>query len=136
LHGYDQAYTGNSKLANVLHIKALQKRLIAESVPITCIAAHPGTTKTVALDRYFTAISYVGGFLNKYVAPFFGSWRYGAMTVAFAAAGKEVMDKRETYQGVYMVPIATISPASKFGLDERLQEELYETTEKIISELV
>jgi len=133
--GYLATY-GNSKLANVLHIKALQKRLIAESVPITRIAADPGTTKTVALDRFFTSIPYVGGFLKKYVGPFFGSWRNGAMTVAFAAAGKEVMDKRETYQGVYMVPIATISPASKFGLDERLQEELYETTEKIISELV
>jgi hypothetical protein len=133
IHAYDR--TGNSKLANLLHIKALQKRLIAESVPITCIAAHPGATKTVGLDRFFTSIPYVGGLLKKCVAPFFGSWRNGAMTVAFAAAGKEVVDKRETYQGVYMVPIATISPASKFGLDERLQEELYETTEKIISEL-
>jgi hypothetical protein len=129
-------HTGNSKLANLLHIKALQKRLIAESVPITCIAAQPGAVKTIGSDRFFASIPYVGGFLKRYVSPlFFGPWRNGAMTVGFAAAGKEVVDKRETYQGVYMVPIATISPASKFGLDERLQEELYETTEKIISEL-
>jgi hypothetical protein len=129
-------HPGNSKLANVLHIKALQKRLIAESVPITCIAAHPGPVKSVGSDGFLTSIPFVGGFLKRYVGPlFFGPWRNGAMTVAFAATGKEVVNKRETYQGAYMVPIATISPASKFALDERLQEELYETTEKIISEL-
>ncbi|KAJ7901656.1 NAD-P-binding protein [Mycena leptocephala] len=95
----------------------------------------PRPVKSVGSDGFLTSIPFVGGFLKRYVGPlFFGPWRNGAMTVAFAAAGRR-WDKHETYQGAYMVPIATISPASKFALDERLQEELYETTEKIISEL-
>ncbi|KAJ7367510.1 NAD-P-binding protein [Mycena albidolilacea] len=134
-NGYLNTY-GYSKLANVLHIKALQKRLTAASIPITCIAVHPGAVRTVGSDGFVAGISYLGGFLKKYVAPLvFQPWRYGAMSVAFAAAGTEVAEKQETYRGVYIVPIAAIAPPSKSALDERLQEECYETTEKIIADL-
>jgi len=132
--GYLDTY-GNSKLANVLHIKELQKRLIAESVPITCIAAHPGAVKTVGSDGFLASIPYFGGFLKRIGPLVFGPWRNGAMTVAFAAAGKEVGGQREKYRGVYMVPIAAIAPPSKYALDERLQRECYESTEKFIAEL-
>ncbi|KAF7331079.1 NAD-binding protein [Mycena venus] len=134
-NGYLDTY-GNSKLANVLHIKELQKRLTAESIPITCIAAHPGFVRTVGSDGFLSSIPYFGGFLKKFVGPLISTpWRTGAMTIAFAAAGKEVVEQREKYRGVYMVPIATIAPASKYAQDERLQKECYETTEKIIAEL-
>ncbi|KAF8173849.1 NAD-P-binding protein [Mycena galopus ATCC 62051] len=133
--GYLDTY-GNSKLANILHIKALQRRLTAESIPITCIAAHPGPVKTVGSDGFLVAIPYFGRLLKNYVGPLvFKPWRHGAMTVAFAAAGKEVAEKRETYRGVYMVPTAAIAPPSSYALDERLQEECYGTTEKFIAEL-
>ncbi|KAJ7661490.1 NAD-P-binding protein [Mycena polygramma] len=133
--GYLDTY-GNSKLANVLHIKALQKRLTAEAVPITCLAAHPGAIKTVGSDGFVASIPYLGGFLKRFVAPLaFGPWRNGAMTVAYAAAGKEVAEQREKYSGAYLVPIAAIAPPSKYAQDERLQKELYETTEKFIAEL-
>ncbi|KAJ6544281.1 hypothetical protein B0H19DRAFT_1309592 [Mycena capillaripes] len=126
----------DNTLANILHIKALQKRLSAESVPITCLAAHPGFIKTVGSDGFLASIPYLGGFLKNYVGPLVAKpWRNGAMTVAFAAAGKEVAEQREKYQGVYLVPVAAIASPSSYANDERLQKELYDTTEKFIAEL-
>ncbi|KAJ7775750.1 NAD(P)-binding protein [Mycena maculata] len=128
---------GNSKLANILHMKELQKRLNTESVPITCIAVHPGRIATEGTTRFVSSIPYVGWLLNKFLKQmvFSAPWRHGAMTVAFAAAGKEVAAQREQYQGAYLVPIAATATPSSFSRDERLQKELYETTEKIMSEL-
>ncbi|KAJ6579605.1 NAD(P)-binding protein [Mycena vulgaris] len=127
---------GNSKLANILHMKALQKRLSAQSVPIICLAAHPGAIKTTGSDQFLASIPFLGGFLKNYVGPLvFAPWRKGAMTVAFAAAGKEVAERRESYQGAYLVPIATIASPSSFALDERLQTELYESTEGFVKEM-
>lgn len=127
---------GNSKLANVLHIKELQKRLNSQCVSITCVATHPGSVKTVGSDGFLESIPYFGQLLKNYLGPlFFGPWRNGAMTVAFAAAGKDVVDEKEKYQGAYMIPIATVAQASSFAQDERLQSELYDTTEKFVKEL-
>jgi hypothetical protein len=127
---------GNSKLANILHIKALQTRLSAEAVPITCLATHPGAVKTIGSEGFFASMPYVGGFLKSYVVPlFFKPWRHGAMTVAFAAAGKQVADERDRYRGAYLVPTASIATPSSFALDERLQTELYESTEAFVNEM-
>ncbi|KAJ7174553.1 NAD-P-binding protein [Mycena filopes] len=129
---------GNSKLANTLHIKALQKRLDAEGVPITCLAAHPGPIKTIGSKDFLTGVPYLGGFIANYLGPlFFGSWRKGAMTAAFAAAGRKVVaeSQRERYRGAYLVPVATLSEASSCARDERLQGELYDTTERVIREM-
>ncbi|KAJ7165982.1 NAD-P-binding protein [Mycena filopes] len=127
---------GNSKLANTLHIKALQKRLDAEGVSITCLAAHPGPIKTIGSKDFLTGVPYLGGFIANYLGPlFFGSWRKGAMTAAFAAAGRKVVDQRERYRGAYLVPVATLSEASSCARDERLQGELYDTTERVIREM-
>ncbi|KAJ7740626.1 NAD-P-binding protein [Mycena metata] len=126
---------GNSKLANVLHVKELQKRFVAQKIPITCLAAHPGPIKTVGSNDWLGGVPFLSGFIKRYVAPyFFGPWRRGAMTVAFAAAGKQVVEQ-EQYRGAYLVPIATIAKASSYARDERLQRELYDTTEKVIREM-
>lgn len=57
------------------------------------------------------------------------------MTSAFAAAGKDVATARETYEGVYLTPVAKISEPSSYGKDEKLQRELYETTRDILAEM-
>jgi len=57
------------------------------------------------------------------------------MTVGYAAAGKEVKEQREKWQGVYLTPIATITKPSQYALDERLAKELYDTTEKVVKDL-
>ncbi|KAJ7499829.1 NAD(P)-binding protein [Mycena latifolia] len=127
---------GNSKLANILHIKALQTRLTALDVPIMCLAAHPGAIKTTGSDHFLGSIPYLGWLLKAYIGPlFFGPWRKGAMTVAFAAAGRKVVEQRERYRGAYLVPVATLAAPSSYALDERLQTELYESTQGFVKEM-
>ncbi|KAJ7683576.1 hypothetical protein B0H17DRAFT_1205083 [Mycena rosella] len=112
-----------TKLANILHSKALQRRLNAEAVPITCLSLHPGAIKSEGSDAVVGNIPVVGKFLTNFLTPLlFGTWRSGALTVVFAAAGKTVADQREKYQGAYLVPTAALSTASSSALDERLRE--------------
>ncbi|KAJ7323334.1 NAD-P-binding protein [Mycena albidolilacea] len=126
---------GTTKLANILHVKALQTRLNTQSIPITCISLHPGSVHSTGSSSVIGSIPYIG-FAAKYLASaLLGSWRSGAATVAFAAAGKDVAVQREQYQGAYLVPTAVIGTPSKYALDGRLQNELYESTERFIKEM-
>lgn len=85
---------------------------------------------------FLGSVPYLGWFLKKYVGPLvFGAWRTGAMTIAFAAAGKDVVDDKGKYQGAFLMPMAAIKPASSFAEDPRLQRELYDTTEKFVKEM-
>ncbi|KAF9044241.1 NAD-P-binding protein [Panaeolus papilionaceus] len=128
---------GHSKLANILHINELQRKLDASNANITCLSVHPGTIKTRGSDAWFDSIppylrsfaKFVGGF-------FFGPWRNGGMSVAWAAAGKEIAASRETYRGKYVEPVATIvTPSTAAARDERLASELWESTEEVLREL-
>ncbi|KAJ4498471.1 hypothetical protein C8R41DRAFT_864667 [Lentinula lateritia] len=139
LHTYE-----NTKLANILHLKHLQTRLNAESAGITCLVVHPGAVMTVGVTGFFQSIPFVGWFLKTFLAPLFlVSWKQGAMTSAFAAAGKEITASRKStdeaerkkYEGAYLTPIANISEPSTYAKDERLQRELYETTMEVLREI-
>ncbi|KAJ3863906.1 NAD-P-binding protein [Lentinula novae-zelandiae] len=141
--GYLDTY-GNTKLANILHLKHLQTRLNAESAGITCLAVHPGAVMTVGATGFLSSVPFFGWFLKTFLGPlFFASWKQGAMTSAFAAAGKEVAacikstdeNERKKYEGVYLTPIANISEPSMYAKDERLQKELYETTVEVLREM-
>ncbi|KAF7354228.1 NAD-binding protein [Mycena venus] len=127
---------GHTKLANILHIKALQTQLDAEGVRITCLAPHPGIIDTQGVQRALEAAP-LSWFLTRVVKPlFFKSSRHGAMPVAFAAAGPEVVGpQHERYKGAYLTPMDVIATPSKSAQDPRLQKELYETTERIVREL-
>ncbi len=64
----------------------------------------------------------------------------GAITSAFAAAGKRVRDERDSgiYKAAYLVPFAKIGKSSELTTGEkgeRLAKELWETTEKVLKEL-
>ncbi|KAJ7735625.1 NAD-P-binding protein [Mycena maculata] len=127
---------GHSKLVNILHIKELQKRLNAASVPITCMAVDPGSVATQGVDTFLTSVPYFSWVLKNVLHPLVSvPWRQGAMPVAFAAAGKEVSGQTARYQGAYVVPIAAVGTPSSFAQDERLQKELYDTTESLMAEL-
>ncbi|KAJ3979623.1 NAD-P-binding protein [Lentinula detonsa] len=143
LSGYI-ATCGYSKLANILHIKHLQTRLNAESAPITCLALHPGTVMTEGASGFLNSVPFLGWFLKRFMGPlFFMSWKQGAGTSAFAAAGKAVAEARKSkdeverrkYEGGYLVPVAKISEPSTYATDERLQRELYETTMEVLGEM-
>ncbi|KAJ7062870.1 NAD-P-binding protein [Mycena amicta] len=123
---------GNSKLANILHVKELQRRFDGRSISITCITPHPGPVRTIGSDGFAASVPFIGGLPRTF---FFRPPRTGAMTVAFAAAGKKVAAEREKYKGAYLVPIAKLATPSSSAQNERLQKELYDATEKIIADL-
>ncbi|KAJ3851453.1 NAD-P-binding protein [Lentinula lateritia] len=141
--GYLDTY-GNTKLANILHLKHLQTRLNAESARITCLAVHPGAVRTVGATGFLNSFPFFGWSLKTFLGPlFFVSWNQGAMTSAFAAAGKDIAVcrkstdevERKKYEGVYLTPIANVSEPSMYAKDERLQRELYETTVEVLREM-
>ncbi|KIK62756.1 hypothetical protein GYMLUDRAFT_197864 [Collybiopsis luxurians FD-317 M1] len=135
---------GVTKLANILHTKHLQSRLNSEGARITCITLHPGVVATPGVYQLFSSSGLLQKLLAKTIIPlFFQEPRQGAMNSAFAAASKQVAAAREStdeaekkmYEGVYLMPIGKITEPSKYAKDERLQNELYETTREILDEM-
>ncbi|KAK6987484.1 NAD-binding protein, partial [Favolaschia claudopus] len=128
MKGYLTTY-GNTKLAIILHIKALQKRLSHTS--ITCVSVHPGAITTAGGQKFVRSMPLVGWGVAKVLMPMvFGSWEEGALTVLYAAAA----GPRDGLRGEYVTPKGIEKP-SKEAMDERLSEEVYETTERVVREL-
>ncbi|KAK6991835.1 NAD-binding protein [Favolaschia claudopus] len=130
---------GYTKLANILHMKALQRRLDSENPNnnITCIAVHPGTTKTPATEGFMGAkLPLIGGFIGTVIMPLiFAKPSKGGMAVAIPAAG--VMQGKERagdWKGAYFTPKGIETPSAS-ALDVRLQDELWETTRSVAKEL-
>ncbi|KAF9564497.1 NAD-P-binding protein [Agrocybe pediades] len=134
-NGYLDTY-GLSKLANILHIKSLQKKLETENYPIICLSVHPGPVLTDGSKGFLSSVPYAGRLVSFLFGPlFFSSWRKGAFTSAFAAASPEVRNKADVYKGVYLTPIAKITVPSKSARSAKLADELYDTTEAVLKEL-
>jgi len=126
----------NSKLANILHNKELQRRFDKDGIPITCSSVHPGAVKTIGFDGMVDSWPYVLRLIINCITPLvLSSWQEGAMTSAFAAASKQVRVEREGYKGVYLTPTAKITKPSSYAADERLATELYQTTVEVLKEL-
>ncbi|KAK6991812.1 hypothetical protein R3P38DRAFT_3290509 [Favolaschia claudopus] len=133
---FDPGYT---KLANILHMKALQRRLDSENPNnnITCIAVHPGTTKTPATEGFMGAnLPLIGGFIGTVIMPLiFAKPSKGGMAVAVPAAGAmKGKGAMEEWKGAYFTPKGIETPSAS-ALDVRLQDELWETTRSVVNEL-
>ncbi|KAF8909345.1 NAD-P-binding protein [Gymnopilus junonius] len=122
-NGYLNTY-GYSKLANILHIKELQRRLDSEDVNIICVAVHPGAVLTVGAKGFLSSVPYLGKFVEQ-----------GAYTSAFAAASPEVHQNKDLYKGAYLTPVAKLTEPSKSATNAKLATELYDTTESVLKEL-
>jgi hypothetical protein len=61
--------------------------------------------------------------------------REGAMNSAYTAASPEIKAKGKVFKGAYVDPVGKIVPGSKFARDDRLGNELFETTLQILNEL-
>ncbi|KAK7062417.1 NAD-binding protein [Favolaschia claudopus] len=130
---------GYTKLANILHMKALQRRLDSENPKnnITCIAVHPGTTKTPATEGFMGAnLPLIGWFIGTIIMPLiFAKPSKGGMAVAIPAAGvMKGKGKIEDWKGAYFTPKGIETPSAS-ALDVRLQDELWETTRSVVKEL-
>ncbi|KAJ3411021.1 hypothetical protein HDV05_002886 [Chytridiales sp. JEL 0842] len=128
---------GQSKLANLLHAHHLQKRLDASSsstpLNIKCNSLHPGAVGTSLLSSSRTA--YVPGFLLPMVNKLMTPVSEGALTQLYVATSPEIDEK--DLKGLYFVPTAQVSgrkDRSEASWDEKLGEELWEWSERVIRE--
>lgn len=127
---------GVSKLAGMLTLKALQRRLCdsaaADGIPpsnaIACIAVHPG-----AVNTFYDRIP-LASLLNPIINLFFVSPDVGALNSCFAAASPEIAKDKKKYQGAYLHPVGKIKDVSKVAANEALQDELWESTMKILED--
>lgn len=110
-----QAY-GDSKLANVLFIRALAKRL---PPGVEAFSVHPGVIPT-RLSRHMG----VGAFIfNTFGMVFMKSPAQGAATSVYGATSPELA----THSGAYLQDVA-LGQSSKAGQDEALAETVWEKT--------
>lgn len=60
----------------------------------------------------------------------------GAYTPLFAAADPVVWREKDKYSGAYLVPFGGIAEVSEDGKNADLAKELWQTSEKVISEVL
>ncbi|KAF8977587.1 hypothetical protein BGZ46_007258 [Entomortierella lignicola] len=122
-----------SKLANVLFTKALARRLENERVYVN--AAHPGYVKT-ELGRNFNdeGGSLLVGVANIMTRVFAISPDEGSLTQLYLAASPKI--EKEDIRGRYFIPVANEILPSPFARDEKLQEELWAYSEKLVHEKI
>jgi hypothetical protein len=60
----------------------------------------------------------------------------GAMTSLFAATMPEVWEQKSNYAGAYLLPFGVITEPSEDALNASLAKELWETSEKVIKDLI
>ncbi|KFX94127.1 hypothetical protein V490_04502 [Pseudogymnoascus sp. VKM F-3557] len=106
-----------SKLANILHAKALAKRYPS----IICVAISPGTVYTDIFDKMnspvLSTLIWLFGWMSMVTIP------VGCKNQLWAATADGV----ET--GIYYWPVGVKASGSKFARDEDLEEKLWEWTE-------
>lgn len=106
-----------SKLANVLHTKALAKRYPS----VLSMSIHPGTVNTDIFNKMNSMVIRVMIKLTGWA--FLCSIEEGAKNQLWAATSKDVES------GVYYTPIGVKSSGNKFTEDDELADELWEWTE-------
>ncbi|TCD66630.1 hypothetical protein EIP91_001097 [Steccherinum ochraceum] len=128
---------GRSKLANVLFVKALQRRLDAENSKIVVVSLHPGTVRTDGTINTAQAFgNVVARHVFKFILTNFSTpVDKGVYTHLFAAVAPEVREHVELYKGAYLLPPSVISKPGKLGESQELSEELWKTTEELLQEI-
>jgi len=124
---------GQSKLSNILHAKALNKRYGPTSQSennggkIWIVALHPGNVDTGLNQKSWgSAMTPVLRLLGVYIKP-----DEGAYTSLFAVAGESL--KKED-SGKYFVPFGKLTTPSKKAQNTELAERLWDWTEKEMKE--
>ncbi|WP_018177863.1 oxidoreductase [Jongsikchunia kroppenstedtii] len=128
-HRYDRrvAYA-NSKMANLLFARELQRRLSAAGSPVLSVAAHPGVVMTGLYDhtesRLFDSVKFVGNLIA-------GSVTEGANPIVLAAAGSAVRGG-EFYGPRYLSRgrRPATSPSTRLSRDHAEAERLWAYSEE------
>ncbi|KAJ3215976.1 hypothetical protein HDU67_010132 [Dinochytrium kinnereticum] len=123
------AFYGQSKLANILFTRELQKRIDAK-IPnnnIYVSTLHPGVVNTDLAKK-----SVLPGFLVGMTSWMLTKADDGALTQLYCSFSPEIVEKK--LRGQYFVPTAQLATPSAFALDDALAGKLWEWTEKAIAE--
>jgi len=126
-----------TKLMEVLAAKELQRRLDAEGVFIIVTTICPGSVNTDGVQNYAHS---VGPLLSPIYAAianlFFTTPAKGAHGAVFAAAAPEVRANPRDYRGAHIEPRTKLGRASEAAEDPELAKELWETTERILKDIL
>lgn len=110
-----------SKLANLLFVRELDRRLKANGMPVSVNCAHPGAVATqMGVDRN----THFGKTIMKLLRPLFLTPEEGARTAVFLASGAVGVSGQYFYKGV-------ISKSSKRSWDMAAAKQLFDLSEKI-----
>ncbi|KAI9193127.1 uncharacterized protein BJ171DRAFT_532510, partial [Polychytrium aggregatum] len=121
---------GQSKLANILFTKELQKRLEAAGIHnIYVNAVHPGAVDTnLAHGAQYMPPIIVSAFKTLLaVKP-----EFGALTQVYVATSPEI--EKENYRGQYFIPTAILATPSNYATDGELATKLWDFTVGLLSE--
>jgi len=120
---------GQSKIANILFTKELDRRLLAEGAQVFSVAVHPGFVKA-DLSRHLTGIEefIVEEICYKAVSL---STEDGALTSLYAASAHGVED----FRGEYFVPLAAHALSRKDSYNTTLQRLLWEESDALLQNL-
>ncbi len=118
-----RAAYAQSKLANIMHTFALARRLATTGITVNCL--HPGIVATNLLPRW---LQIVKPLISRQT---FDAER-GARSTLFLALSKDVAGVSGRYFDEFQVE----QPASSLANDVRLQEELWQMSERWVSPAV
>jgi NAD(P)-dependent dehydrogenase (short-subunit alcohol dehydrogenase family) len=116
---------GQSKLANILFTRELQKRYGEKG--ITAVAVHPGVVDTELYRSMFTGVLGVGNLFKKAL---YTSVKDGAKNQLWAATGKKGDGAKEVKGGAYYTPVGVPEQCSNVSKDPELAAKLWDWTEK------
>ncbi|KAG0245903.1 hypothetical protein B0O80DRAFT_494176 [Mortierella sp. GBAus27b] len=118
-----------SKLANILYVKALARRLEnAGHHQVFVNAVHPGYCGTSIDDNAQLTVGYLASRVMQKTRELIGRTpEDGALTQLYCATAQEIEDKKLT--GRYFVPDGHELRPSAYAMDEDLQERLFKYSE-------
>ncbi|KAG8864655.1 hypothetical protein FRB96_005160 [Tulasnella sp. 330] len=130
------SYYGVSKLANILFVKELQRKLDEQGSSVISISVHPGEIETAMTVEFFGSWG-LGRFLNWvfHLLSWYLSPQEGAFNSLFAATSPVVRAKKSTYAGAYLNPFGVLKEPSPEAKDPVAARDLWETSERTISEM-
>ncbi|WP_105614818.1 oxidoreductase [Vallitalea okinawensis] len=115
---------GDSKLANVLFMKELQKRFDKAGINAVSVSAHPGLTATERQQ----SVGIGGGFSKMIASPV----EVGVLPLLRAATEQDVKPKSLFGPKYFIWGAASIQSIKGLGNDESLAEKLWDFSEKIL----
>ncbi|KAF5677442.1 sterol uptake control 2 [Fusarium circinatum] len=122
MFGFDMIRYAVSKAAVILFTRELQERLHGQSLPITCIAVHPGEALTegvLAINNILVRAIARASFLTA---------EQGAVNSLFAATAIEVKSDTLKYKGRFIVPVGKVEEPNPVARDDRQVKGLWENT--------